>query len=141
MADLESLIRVRKYEVDEKQKLLAALYKQADDLKDQRDVLETQLAIEGEKAQGMDAEFLRYFLPYSENVKRRIEEIDLVREQMETKIEFAQDDMREAFTELKKVGIIDDRRKAEALAELGKKEAAELDEIANNMFKRNNEDD
>lgn len=139
MADLESLIRVRKYEIDEKQKLLAALYKQADDLKDQRDALEVQLAIESEKAHSLDAEFLRYFAPYAEDMQRKIEGVEVAREQMEKKIEFAQDDMRDAFAEMKKIEIIDERRKDELLAEIDKIEADTLDEIALDSFRR--EDD
>ena len=141
MAKLDPLIRVRKHAIEQKQKFLATLYAKAEELKDQRDTLETQLAIESEKAKDLGAEMMGYFGAYADSVHVQIEEIDGFREHMEGRIQMAQDDMRQAFTELKKVEIIDDRRRAEALAELDKKEADELDEIAINMFQRNNGDD
>jgi len=138
MADLETLIRVRQHDVDEKQKILAALYKKADDLKEQRDKLETQLAIESEKAHDLDAEFLRYFVPYAEEMNNKIGGIEVMREQLEKKIGFAQDEMRDSFAEMKKIEIIDERRKAEMLAEIEKRESELLDEIAIDDFRRKN---
>lgn len=141
MAKLDPLIRVRKHAIEQKQKFLASLYALDEELKNQRDTLETQLAIESEKAKDLGAGMMGYFGAYADSVHAQIEETEQSRERLEGRIKMAQDDMREAFTELKKVEIIDDRRRAEVLAELDKKEAAELDEIAINMFKRNSEDD
>lgn len=140
MADLDPLIRVRKHVIEQKQKFLAELYRQAEELKGQRDALESQLAIESAKTKGMDAEFLKFFLPYSESVKARVEEIDEDRARLETRVTMAQDDMRAAFAELKKIEIIDERRTAEDRAAQDKKESNELDEIAINMFQRNGDE-
>lgn len=130
MAELDSLIRVRKYTVEQRQKALAALYKREQDLKDERDALEAQHAIEAEKAREMDADFLSYFGAYSKRVGDAIDEIDLKRKKLENQIRLAQEQVREAFAEMKKVEIVNDRRKAEAQAERDKKESDELDEIA-----------
>ena len=139
MAKLESLIRVRKHTVEQKQKVLAALYKKEQELKDERDALETQHAIEAEKARTMDADYLGYFGAYSKRVHEEIENIDRAREKMENRIKLAQEDMRDAFAELKKVEIIQERRKAEELAEQEKKEADELDEMAIDGHRRKGE--
>lgn len=141
MAKLDPLIRVRKHTIEQKQKFLATLYEKEEELKNKRDTLETQLAIETEKAKDLDAGMMGYFGAYADSVHTQVEEIDGFREHMEGRITMAQDDMRDAFAELKKVEIIDDRRKAEALAKLDKKEADELDETAINMFRRKDEDD
>lgn len=140
MAKLDPLIRVRKHAIEQKQKFLASLYAKAEELKDQRDTLETQLAIEAEKTKDLGAEMMGYFGAYADSVHVQIKEIDQVREHLEGRIKMAQDDMRDAFAELKKVEIIDDRRRAEALTELDKKAAEELDEIAINMFRRGDEE-
>lgn len=139
MAELDSLIRVRKHTVEQKQKALSALYKRAEEMKEERDKLEAQLAIEMEKAKEMDAEFLNYFGPYSERVQNQIESIDIKRKKLENQIALAQESVRAAFAELKKVEIIDDRRKAEELAKINKKESDMLDEIAIDGFRRKEE--
>lgn len=139
MAKLDSLIRVRKHTVEQKQKALAALYKKAQDLKDERDELEAQHAIESEKVRTMDADYLSYFGAYSKRVHVQIESIDKAREKMENRIKLAQEDMRDAFAELKKVEIIHERRKAEEQAVLDKKEAGELDEMAIDGHRRKGE--
>lgn len=139
MTDLSSLIRVRKHAVEQKQKALAALYARAQGFKDERDALSTQLAIEQEKTKNMDAELLNYFGPYAEKVQNQIESIDQKRSDLERQIVKAQDIMREAFAELKKVEIIDQRRKDAKTQALDKLEAEELDEIALEAFRRKDE--
>lgn len=137
MAELLPLIRVRKHAIEQKQKFLAELYRQAEEMKNQRDALETQLAIESEKTGDMGAEMMKFFVPYADAVRKRIEEIDHERDRHEERIKRAQDDMRDAFAELKKIEIIDDRRAEEERAELEKREAELLDEIALDGFRRN----
>lgn len=136
MADLKPLIRVRKHDIEQKQKTLAELYRQAEELKKQRDSIEIQLAIEQEKTKDMDAEMLNFFGPYAALAKTQIEAVDDNRDKLEQLIVMAQEDMRKAFAELKKVEIIAERRDAEGQAELDKKDADELDEIAIDGFRR-----
>ena len=136
MAELDPLIRMNKHEVEQKQKALASLYKRAQDLKDERDALETQLAIEAEKTQEMGADYLSYFGAYSDKVQKEIESIDYARRKLENQINLAQDHVRDAFAELKKVEIINDRRMKEMRAAQDKKDADELDEIAIDGFRQ-----
>ncbi len=136
MANLDPLIRVRKHIVEQKQKALAALYKRAEDLKAERDALEAQLVIELEKSKDMDAELLRYFALYKEKVINQIEAIDQKRQKLENQILLAQEDMRAAYAEQKKIQIIQERRQKEQRAALDKKDADELDEIAIETFRR-----
>ncbi len=139
MADLAPLIRVRKHEVEQKQKTLAEFYRQAGALKDKRDSLETQLAIEAEKTKDMPEEMLGFFEPYALSVRAQIEEIDEDRKKLEELITMAQDDIRDAYAKLKKIEIIDERRAEEELAKLDKKESDDLDEIAIDGFRRGEE--
>ena len=105
MAELDPLLRVRRHEIEQKQKALAALYSKAEQLKQQRDEMETQFAIESQKTKDMDADMMAFFQPYADRIQDEIEQIDVEREKLEHKIRFAQDEMRDAFAEMKKIEI------------------------------------
>ncbi len=141
MAKLDPLIRVRKHTVEQKQKFLASLYAKDEELKDQEDTLKTRLVIETEKAKDLGAEMMGYFGAYADSVNIQLEELQMVRQHMEDRIKVAQEDVRNAFADLKKIEIIDERRKADVLAEIDKRESIEIDEIAIDMFVRNNDGD
>lgn len=136
MADLEPLIRVRKHTVEQKQKFLAELYRQSEELETEKKSVLERLEVEREKVKEMQVEMLSYFGPYTDAVKERVSEIDEQRGNLETRIEIAREDMREAFAELKKIEITQERREAEEEAEISKKESDELDEIGLEIFRR-----
>lgn len=140
MADLSGLIRVRKHAVEQKQKVVAELYRIAEDLQNQKNGLLSGLKVEEEKLKDMDVEMLSYFGPYSKAVNERVEEIDKKNVTLEKRIQLAQEDMRAAYAELKKVEITQERREAEDKKEIKKKESIELDEIAIEGFRRKQED-
>lgn len=99
-----------------------------------------QLAEEKEKIKTMGAEMMVFFGPYAEGVKGRVVEIDEAAEKLEVRIQAAQDDMRDAFAELKKIELIQEARDKEAAQELLKKETQDLDAIAIDGFMRKEED-
>ncbi|MCD8562758.1 MAG: flagellar FliJ family protein [Alphaproteobacteria bacterium] len=141
MANLNPLIRVRKHTVEQKQKALADLYRQAEELISQKKKLLDQLAVERQKVDEMGVEALGYFGRYSEVVRERSEEIDDSMKMLESRIEVAREDMRLAFAELKKVEIIQERRDDEEKAERDKKDASVLDDIAIEGYRRKMEDE
>ncbi len=137
MADLNPLIRVRKHVVEQKQKFLAELFRQAEELETRKETLLNQLAEERKMLdETASADALGYFGRYSEAVRGWVEDIDEALKKLETRIQIAQDDMREAFAELKKIEITQERREAAETAEIEKKEAQELDEIAIEGFRQ-----
>ncbi len=136
MADLNPLIRVRKHVVEQKQKFLAELYRQSEELEAQKAVLLAQHEAEREKVSSMGVEMLSYFGPYSDAVKGRVEDLDEALAKLSVRIEIAREDMREAFAELKKVEITQKRREAEEKAERDKKDSADMDEIGIETFRR-----
>lgn len=140
MADLSALIRVRKHTVEQKQKFLSELYRQVEELEAQRQNLLDTLAEERKKVDEMGVEALGYFGRYSETVKHRVEEIKEKTRKLENRIEVAREDMRQAFAELKKVEITQDRRKEEAKKARIKKEDAEMDDIAIERHIRKSDD-
>ncbi|MAI61512.1 MAG: hypothetical protein CBB87_03380 [Micavibrio sp. TMED27] len=140
MADLDSLVRVRKHTVEQKQKIVAELYRRADELKAQKQTMLEQLDLEREKAGEMGVEMLSYFGPYEDAVKMRAEEIDEKMIALEARIQIALDDVRTAFSEYKKIEITSRKRKEQELAVLNKKENDALDEIAIEGFRRRTEE-
>lgn len=136
MADLNPLIRVRKHVVEQKQKFLAELYRQAEQLENQKATMLAQMEKEMETVKDLDVQMLSYFGPYTDAVKDRVKEIDQARATLNKRIEIAREDMREAFAELKKVEITQERREAAEEADMNKKESDDLDEIGIDAFRR-----
>lgn len=137
MADLNPLIRVRKHAVEQKQKFLAELYRQAEELDNQKKTLLDQLESERKNLEGLPVDFLIFFSTYEHGVRERVEEIDHAREILEQRIEKAREDIRSAFAELKKIEITQESREAEEIKALERKLSIELDDIAIDRFRRN----
>ncbi|MCK5285442.1 MAG: flagellar FliJ family protein [Alphaproteobacteria bacterium] len=140
MADLSPLIRVRKHVVDQKQKFLAELYRQAEEFENQKKTLEDQMAEEQEQLNEMGVEMLSYFASYAKAVKERIADIEEAATKLAVRIEVAREDMRMAFAELKKIEITKETREKAKLKELNKKESNELDEIGIEIYRRKKSD-
>lgn len=137
MADLKPLIRVRKHAVEQKQKFLAELYRQAEQLQSEKDKYLLQLKTERVAIEGTDSvETLGDYARFEKAVRMRVGQIDVAVAKLETRINIAREDMREAFSELKKIEITQRRREEEAQAEIDKKQAQELDEIGIEGFRR-----
>lgn len=133
---LDPLIRVRRHVVEQKQKFLAELYRQAEELETQKATMLRQHQEEQEKIKTMDVDMLSYFGPYSEAVKERVAEIDGAIGTLEARIDIAREDMRESFSELKKIEITQENRQKEIADELRKKEDQVLDEVALDNYRR-----
>ncbi len=141
MAELDGLIKLRRHVVDQKQKFLAELYRQAEELQAQRRNLLDTLEEERRMMQDMGVEMLSYFGPYSDAVKDRVSDIDDSLKKLDARIEVARDAVREAFSELKKIEITQERREERENAALEKKESQELDEIGIEGFRRQKVED
>lgn len=136
MADLDPLIRVRKHAVEQKQKFLAELYRQAEEMESQKTTLQETLKAERKKVDEMGVEALGYFGAYSEAVRERISDIEESMIKLNNRIEVARDDMARAFEDLKKIEITQDRRTEEERKAQDKKESDQLDEIALDGYRR-----
>lgn len=142
MADLEALIRVRKHAVEQKQKFLAELYRQAESFAVRRKKLEDDLVRERAATDGLgtlDAPLI--FARYADGVKKKMAAIDREVERLEPRIRLAQEDVRSAFAELKKIEIADSARKTQEKAEAQKREGRLYDEIGVERFRRRDEDE
>lgn len=141
MADLDPLIRYRKYGVDEKRRFLARLYEETEKLEEAKQEAEDNIEKERRLAEELgSAEALSALGRYTEAMRRKIKKIDESIAKMENRIAAAQEDMRNAFAEMKKVEITQRGRKERAQNEERQKEDNELDEIAIENYRRRNED-
>ncbi len=141
MADLKSLIRFRKHGVDEKRRQLAQLYREAETVERQKKVIEDQMEKEIELAkESGSVEAQAYLGKYLQGARKKVKALEKSIEKMNVRIAAAQEDMRESFSDMKKVEITQARRDAREDAEQNKKEAQELDEIGLDRFRREKED-
>jgi flagellar export protein FliJ len=136
MADLKPLIRVRRHVVEQKQKLLSDLYRQAEALENEKKELEEEFVQERDKVKTMDVQMLSYFGPYAKAIKNRVRKIGEGISRLETRIQIAREDMREAFADLKKIQITQRRREDSFRAQINKKESQELDDIGIETHRR-----
>ena len=140
MSTLTSLIRLRKHTVDQKQKFLAGLYRQAEELEQKKASLQEKLSRERQLLEEQEMlEALAWFGNFAAGVKTQIEFIDKDIANMEQRIEIARGDLRNAFAELKKIEITNERRIAAAQKEEQVKENKELDEIGIEGHRRKEE--
>lgn len=139
MADLQGLIRLRKHLVDEKQRVLARLFREAEQIEAQKNMLFEQMERERKLAEESEVlESIAYYGRYAEGVRKKIAGLDRGLSKINQRISFAQEDMRQAFAELKKVEITQRRRDDAIREEERQKEEKELDEIGIEGFRRQN---
>lgn len=141
MANLLSLIKLRKHTVDEKQKVLADLYRQIESIEQSKNTLIERLRNERATIDksGM-LEMYAYFGRFSQNVQRMIERLNAEKEKLEMRIRIAQDDVREAFAGMKRIEIVQKERERAEKKEQTDKESREMDDIGIDGFRRQEED-
>lgn len=138
MANLDPLIRLNKFQLEEKQRVLSGLYTQVEKLEtDKRAILDS---IETEKhaidGTTQHLSMMTSFMAYVQRSQKEIEEINNQVSSLEIKITRAIDEMREAFGELKKIEITRDRRLEEIAKDNARREDALFSEIALEIYRR-----
>jgi flagellar biosynthesis chaperone FliJ len=144
MADLNPLIRLNKFRLEEKQRFLSGLYAEVETLEIQKrailDDVESERGVVDE-ALIQDVSMMQAFMAYVQRTKKEVEAINGKISSLEIKINRAVDEMREAFGELKKVEITRDRR-LDAIKKANQKKEDELfSEIALEIYRRKQADD
>ncbi len=138
MADLKPLIRYRGFQVDEKRRVIAALYEEAYRLEQQKANILNVMARETQVAKESGSfETLRMLGTYVKGARARIVNIDQSAQRLDLRIQLAQDDLREHFAELKKIEILHGRRLAAERAENERREEAMMNEIGITIYGRN----
>lgn len=137
MADLESLIRLRRHAVEEKQKILADIFRQIEEREERKKELLARLETERKALDDdLNLETREYYGRFESVIRGNVEKLDAENAQLEKRLEIVQEEVRAAFAEMKRIEIVDDRRKAEDVQKLIDKEALELDEIGLEGFRR-----
>lgn len=137
MANLKPLIKLRKFQVEEKQKILAALLREVEKFEKAKSDLLIQIKEERRLAEESDDyETLAAFRMYNERAREQVRLYDGEINKYNLFIQKAQDDMREAFAEQKKIEIIQAEREAEEGREENRKDSARMDEVGLTGFIR-----
>lgn len=135
MRGLPSLIKMHGLRLDEKRRKLAELERMRAALIERREALEAEIASEKAGAaakpetQADFGAYIRAALKRRETLDRSIFDID-------RESEAANEEVAEAYRELKKFELVKQRQDADALLEGNRREQADLDEIGLNNFLR-----
>lgn len=140
MADLSPLIRLHKYELDEKRRALSTLYGELATLEQARQKLELEFAIETAAANS-GAEVSFTFSGYAQRVQKQFEQIDEAEAELNVKIQTAKDSLMETFGELKKYEMTQAERERLEAEEIAFKENLMLDEIGLETYRRRQAED
>jgi len=140
MANLKPLIKLRKFQVEEKQKILAALLREVEKFEGHKRQLLVQIKEERKTAEDSnDYETLASYRMYAQNARLKIQYYDLEINKYNMLISKAQEDMREAFSEQKKIEIIQENRELEEEREENRKDSSRMDEVGLESYIRKDE--
>ena len=131
----ESLIRLKKFQVDEKRRQVAQIEMMIADFERMASELDQQIEIEHTKTGISDVAHFAYSTFAKAALSRRDNLLNSAND-MKGKLEAAQDGLAEALEDLKKVELLDQREHQREAQEQLKVEQAEYDEIGRLRFSR-----
>ena len=130
----ESLIRLKKFQVDEKRRQVAQIEMMVNDFERMASELDQQIDIEHTKTGISDIAHFAYSTFAKAALSRR-DNLLASASDMRGKLEAAQDALAEALEDLKKVELLDQREHQREAAEQLKIEQSEYDEIGRLRFR------
>jgi flagellar export protein FliJ len=135
MAELHGVIRLKRFHLDEKRRVLSDLNGFLAELVNQRDRLDSQVLVE-QVAAGQSLEAQMAYGKFAQAaLDRRRRLVDSIA-QVETQIEQATDAVREAMGELKKFELTQAERDKRSRAKTRRRETQTLDDMAVERFAR-----
>ncbi|MBL8628069.1 MAG: flagellar FliJ family protein [Rhodospirillaceae bacterium] len=135
-ADLHTLIRVRKWDVEERQRALAALLADEEKVLDFQRALERELEQEKSVASAASADQRFTLEPYIQRCRQRRDNIAAALVLIREKINEARDHLAEAYRRLKTFEITQEQREAAEEAEENRVEQIALDEMGIDLHRR-----
>ncbi len=135
MKGLPTLIRVYRWELEEKRRQLADREELRDEFVRELRRLEKSL-IENQKAAAYSTEVASTYGQYAVQVIERRKVLKQSIEEAQTVVNEAADTVHKAFQEVKKYETAQERIEARLLKEENRREQIELDDIGLNMFRR-----
>jgi len=133
---LHTLIRLAKFDVDEKQRILSALQSREDSILAAMAAARAQLAHEQQVAAADPSGAGRLFGAYAAAWLARRAEMERILAQVRQQIETARDDLAEAFRQQKTYEITQANREKREQEEADRKEQSFLDEVGLNIYRR-----
>jgi flagellar export protein FliJ len=133
--DLKALIKIQKYNLDEKRRMLADLHSKEDYILEQLQLLANQLEIEKKTASENPAfafNYDAYLDAYMEQKDMFLDKLDSIRKI----IEKVQEEVADEFRKLKTYEMTQEKREKEEKYEQDRKEQYMLDEIGTNLYIR-----
>jgi flagellar FliJ protein len=129
MKSRESLIRLKRFAADEKRRRVAQIEAMMADFS--RSIAELDDQIEAEQKRAGISDPSHYAYPtFAKAAMVRRDNLKTSVAELETQLEAAREQLAEAFEELKKVELLEERAQGLAKAEANAMEARALDEIA-----------
>ena len=128
MKSRETLIRLKKFQVDEKRRKVAQIEAMIAEFERIATDLDREIAVEQDRAGIHDPGHFAY-PTYAKAAMTRKENLMRSAGELKTQLDEAQAVLGEAFEELKKVEMLDERDQARERAEANAREQAELDRI------------
>src|SRR6187551_1361557 len=129
MKSRETLIRLKKFQVDEKRRKVAQIEAMIGEFERIATELDREIKVEQDRAGIHDPGHYAY-PTYAKAAITRRENLKRSSDELRAQLDDAQAVLGEAFEELKKVEMLDERDQAREKAEAGAREQAELDRIA-----------
>ncbi|HVZ51583.1 MAG TPA: flagellar export protein FliJ [Pseudolabrys sp.] len=129
MKSRETLIRLKKFQVDEKRRKVAQIEAMIAEFERIATELEREIKVEQDRAGIHDPGHFAY-PTYAKAAMTRRENLKRSTGELKTQLDDAKAALGEAFEELKKVEMLDERDQQREKAEQSAREQAELDRIA-----------
>ena len=139
--DLDTLVRLRQWAVDEKRRKLGQLIKLQEALERQGQMLEEELVREQAVAAAAPAEAGFLYANYAEAVIQRRRSIEQSLAKVQGEIDEARDELRHAYRELKKYEVAQAGRTRRKALERARKDQAALDEVGQQGHLRRRRDE
>ena len=135
MKSRESLIRLNRFQVDERRRQVAELETMLEEFRRREHDLDQQVQAEQEKAGISDIAHYAYPM-FAKSMRDRRENILQSINDVSLQLETAKDDLASAYRELKKYELIEESRKRRVRGKLARIEQQELDEVALALHRR-----
>jgi len=137
---LKALIRLHRFEMDEKRRLIAAVETERASVLKRQEELEVEL-VEEKKFAGDLGNMQGFFGPYAQNLVRRREVIGEELKKAQDNLDQVREEAQEVFQEAKKYELTDEYLQRLEQSELNRREQIEADELGINIHRRNQLDD
>ncbi len=134
---MAGMIRLHKWQLDERRRNLVELEKMREELVGKMRSLRDELAAEQKKVAEAPIVSITYG-GYAQQVMARRENINNSITEIDVSIEEMKDQVADAFKELKKYEIVEQREREREVSERNQRQQNDLDELALNMHRRRN---